>query len=445
MKNNIWLDILAVCPTEANKLLGKVESMYVDKYGIHSYRQSTYAIKVIVANLVYMLKHNYDKLYVSRDVNTYRKLLVNGSLVSNGVGRTTVTKILDLLEDEGLIQSVRGYKFVEEGNIVSSESGYITLTVRGADMILENVDMSVVKGKTRKNVLVLKDSKGKHQQFNQTPDVVDMVDTVSRYNDYMSHHTVMYHNTILNTSLARIFNRGDDTFKYGGRFYADGHNYQSLSGNERRTITINGEGVYELDFRSIHISIYCAREGLRLPEGYDVYSLYEESHYQIDEDKIEMITNTLNSVYNPYREFQKVVWLIMINCGSKDRTIPQNRRSAINAIKVKLDEDRNQPLLEQKFCGLESVDIEAVVDYITEKFHFLSDLLYSDAGVELMRDDSDIMEGILVSCMEKNIPVLAVHDSVVCPQSKLADVMQIMRYAYSKVVGSEDNCVITVK
>lgn len=445
MRDNVWIDILAVCPNEANKVLGKVESIYIERYGLPSYRQSTYAIKVIVANLVYMLKHSYNRLYVSRDVNTYRKVVVNGNLISNGIGITTVTKILDMLEDEGWIESTRGFRFVEDNGVVSNKSGYVVLTAKGVDMIIENTDMSLVKGKTRKNVLVLKDSKGKHQEFDDTPVVVGMVDTVTKYNDYLSHHTVMYHNTTLNTSLVRVFNRGDQTFKYGGRFYADGHNYQSLSGNERRTITINGEGVYELDFRSIHISIYCAREGLRLPEGYDVYSLYDESHYEIDADKVEMVTNTLNAVYNPYREFQKVVWLIMINCGSKDRTSAQNRRSAINAINAKLIEDREQPLLEQKFCGLSSVDVEAVVDFITEKFHFLSELLYSDAGIELMKDDSDIMEGILLSCMEKNIPVLAVHDSVVCPQSKLADVMQIMRLAYSSVVGSEDNCVITVK
>jgi hypothetical protein len=278
-----------------------------------------------------------------------------------------------------------------------------------------------------------------------------MINLVQDYNEFMSKQEVVDSDgDLLHTALARIFSRGDVTdpnkrFTYGGRFYAEGTSYQSMPQIERKRITINGEPVFELDFRCIHISMYCSLEAITLPEGYDVYSQYDVNNYTLNKEMLAMCAAWYKQDYNPYREFEKLAWLILINCGKKTKTKAQNRRLAIDTLTHKLKEDRELPQHLQKFIGLQTVNIEGVVSHIENNSPVAKELLYSDKGIELMKLDSDIMQQILTDCVKENIPVLCVHDSIIVPQSKVGKAMQIMKSAYEFVCGTDDNCVVTIK
>lgn len=456
MSKVVWMDRGILHTLEMDKLYAEVEQMYIATYGIPAYRQAKYVISCVVANLVYAVKHNCH-LYVSRDRNQYKAKVVNGKKINFGIGYVPVMKVLQMLDDYGMIKSTKGYVALEQDEdtklfeIFKRQNGFVEMTQIGEDFIMSNVNIKAVGHKPRTNVLVLKGEDKEELEYEDTPEAVKMIDLVNQYNAFMAKQEVLDEaGDQLLTALSRVFNRGDISdpdhmFCYGGRFYAEGTNYQQLPSFDRKRITINGESVYELDFRSIHISMYCSMEGITLPEGYDVYSQYDESHYILDADMVQMVTCLYKHDYNPYREFQKLAWLILINCGKRNKTRRQNRRLAIETLQHKLEEDRKLDEHLQKFTGIKQVDIEAVVNYIEDTFAMAKDLLYSDKGIELMKSDSDMMQQILSDCVAEGIPVLCVHDSVIVPQSGVGKVMEIMKAAYGFVCGSTDNCVIAIK
>lgn len=452
----VWLDRGILHSLPMDKLYAEIEQMYIVSYGIPAYKQAKYTISCVVGNVVYAYKHNCN-LFISRDPKTYTSRIVNGSKQHYGIGYRSVMNVVKMLEDYSIIKSTKGYVSLNKDEdtkkyeVSGHTAGYIELTEIGEDLIMANVDMGKVSNKPRANVLILKDTDKEEMEYEATPETERMLAVVNRYNEFMSEQEVVDEDgDRLHTALARVFSRGDladpqHLFTYGGRFYSEGTNYQQLPSYDRKRITINGENVYELDFRSIHISIFCTLESVTLPEGYDVYSQYNTSNYVLDDDLVQKVTCWYKQDYNPYREFQKLAWLILINCGKRNKTRGQNRRLAIETLQHKLKEDRELPEHTQRFTGIKTVDIEGVINHIEETFYFAKDLLYSDKGVELMRMDSDIMEQILIDCVEERIPVLCVHDSIIVPQSSVGKAMEIMKSAYGFVCGSTDNCVITVK
>ena len=445
----VWFDRTLVASREILPLVTLVEGEYIDMYGENSYLQNRQTIECFISNLVYVYKHS-EILGISRDRSWYTKEIVNGKKVSTGIGYESVMKLIYLCEWIGWIKSLKGFKNTDTG---SKQNGVILLEESFIELIEGCLYVDNIGSRPKKTVLVLTSKDNTHDNksliltFNMTKEKRIMKSMVERYNSYMLGQVVLdAKGTRLTTSLNRIFNRGDETFSKGGRFYATGNSYQVMPESERSKITINGEGVFELDYKSIHIAMWCAMNYITLPEGYDVYSLYNESHYELDDDKVSYFVNNIREDYNPLRNIQKRIWLIMINCGKEGRSRKQNRIEAIEAIKKALAEDENDetPIHLRKFYGVTVSSVEAVVDYIYESFTFLQDLLYSDMGIKLMKKDSDIMNLILNWCVDKDIPVLCVHDSVLCPQGKVGEVMSLMKQAYFDVCGTLDNCVITV-
>jgi hypothetical protein len=445
----VWFDRTLIASKAILPLVTLVEREYICLYGENSYRQNKQTIECFVSNLVYLYKHS-EVMNISRCSSWYTKLVVNGRTVSSGIGYASVMKMIYLCEDMGWINTVKGFKNIGTG---SKQDGVVMLEDSFIDLLETCIDMEAVGSRPKRTVLVLtkkdaEQNKALHINFKMTEEKRLMKSMVERYNEYMTGQIVLdSQGHRLTTSLNRIFNRGDETFSRGGRFYASGNSYQTMPECDRCKITINSEPVFELDFKSIHISMWCAMNYITLPEGYDVYSMYKDSHYIVDEDKVTYFVNNIKEDYNPLRNIQKQVWLIMINCGKEGRSRKQNRMEAIEAVKKALAEDESgeYALHLRKFYGVSIPDVGVVVDYIYESFPFLQDLLYSDMGIKLMKKDSDIMNLILNGCVDRDIPVLCVHDSVLCPQSKVGEVMSLMKFAYAEVCGTEDNCVITIK
>jgi len=444
----VWFDRTLVASKEILPLVTLTEREYIATYGESSYKQNKQTIECFVCNLVYLYKHS-EIMNISRCTAWYTKLVVNGKSVSTGIGYASVMKMIYLCEDLGWVTTVKGFKNIDTG---SKQNGTVMLEDTFIDLIDSHLDIDAIGSRPKKTVLVLtkkesNQTQALHINFKMTEEKRVMRSMVERYNEYMINQIVLdAKGQRLTTSLNRIFNRGDETFSKGGRFYASGNSYQVMPECDRAKITINGEPVFELDFKSVHIAIWCAMNYITLPEGYDVYAMYNTNHYEVDDEKVTYFVNNIKEDYNPLRNIQKQAWLIMINCGKEGQSRKQNRREAIEAIKKALREDDNsdQPLHLRKFYGVSIPSVEVVVDYIYESFPFLQDLLYSDMGIRLMKSDSDIMNLILTSCVDKDIPVLCVHDSVLCPQSKVGDVMSLMKQAYQSVCGTLDNCVITV-
>jgi hypothetical protein len=192
--------------------------------------------------------------------------------------------------------------------------------------------------------------------------------------------------------LRRVFSRA--SFDMGGRAYGP---WQALPSRARATMLVNGEPTLEPDFVALHPSIAYALRGVQFVG--DPY----ETEYP--------------------RDYGKAAFNIALNAKSY--------RSARAAIARDL--------------SLDMTTATKLLRAITSKHRAVSDLFFSDAGVRLMRIDSDIALNTVMSCQEKGIPVLPVHDSFITPACQADQTAEIMEACFSSRFPQSGTCRVRIK
>jgi hypothetical protein len=192
----------------------------------------------------------------------------------------------------------------------------------------------------------------------------------------------------------RVFGRGDEPFQHNGRSYGPVH--QNISKDLRKHIRINGEPTIELDFSAMHPRM------LYHLEGED----YPGNPYEACDGKY------MKGTY-------KAAFLVGINA--------KNKKEAMNATHQKMiDKKLPWPHKEKPLCY--------IMDKIYEVHETIAHKMCSEAGTRLMRLDSDIMNNILMSLMEKGICGLSVHDSVIVAERHQDTLYQVMMEEYKKIM-----------
>ena len=273
--------------------------------------------------------------------------------------------------------------------------------------------------------------KTKHPvEYDQTlPHVVEMVKVLRAYNDLLSRTHIHLANIdkpyitrvekktgkeinvqISNASktVRRVFSRGKwDCF---GRF--SGGFWQRVGDKEespyRRNIRINNETTVELDYSSLHPNILTVEAGLEPLE--DVYTI----GYQVDEqfDQLQQ------------RQIMKGLVLNLLNAKTS--------KLAYSAFRY------NKPE-KHPFKKTSNGRLEAFTTALTKKHPHLTDKIGNDEGIRLMFIDSQIMSVIIDKATTKDVPILTVHDSVICREKDEPYVRRLMREATKQVVGVELN------
>lgn len=196
---------------------------------------------------------------------------------------------------------------------------------------------------------------------------------------------------VLPCSMVRIFNR---TFKRGGRFYAQGGGWQSMAKEARKQITIGGEPVVEIDYKTLHPAILYAQTGAHLPED----------SYRIE---------------GWPRPLVKVALLILVNS--------KNMHEARFAIA------HHPEMAALAHCGTQEAFRAAseLMAAVKQMHHPIAWAFYSDKGAELMSLDSVLAETVMHLMMMAGIVVLPVHDSFLVQRSKADQLEEAMlRAAY---------------
>lgn len=194
---------------------------------------------------------------------------------------------------------------------------------------------------------------------------------------------------VLPCSMVRIFNR---TFQRGGRFYAQGGGWQSMSKEARKQITIGGEPVVEIDYKTLHPAILYAQTGAPLPED----------SYDID---------------GWPRDLVKVGLLILVNA----KTMQEARFAIAHHDAMK---STSVPGSQEAFRAADALmaEVKRVHRPIAWSFH-------SDKGAELMALDSQMAETVMHIMMMAGIMVLPVHDSFLVQKSKAGLLEEAMQRA----------------
>jgi len=204
----------------------------------------------------------------------------------------------------------------------------------------------------------------------------------------------------------RVFNK--ESFDQGGRFY--GAWWIGCPSIVRKYITINGQPTIELDYSGIHVHLLYALKGIN-------YADRDEDPYLLD-DGI------------PYRRLNKLILLTAFNA--------ENSYDTASAV---FDEIRKDGKL--KCYNLKSFDqIYAKLELFKEKHEPIADQIANGYGLKLQYYDSCIIEKLIKFFTKYGIPILTIHDSVVC-QAKYADLIKDkMWQLYSKTINEMLNCKI---
>ncbi|PAP97799.1 hypothetical protein CIT25_35010 [Mesorhizobium mediterraneum] len=183
------------------------------------------------------------------------------------------------------------------------------------------------------------------------------------------------------TRLYRVFN--DGRFDHGGRFY--GGWWQSIRKDYRRFITINGRPTVEVDFSSMQLAMLYAQVGRQL----------EGDAYVIDGFGPEV------------RPLVKTTTLKMINA-------PGGIRSPL------------------KSALPEGISWKGLQEAILARHKAIAEFFGSGEGIRLQRLDSDIAEEVIMTMMDKGIPVLPIHDSFIVAEGHAEELSATMVNAYQR-------------
>jgi hypothetical protein len=193
--------------------------------------------------------------------------------------------------------------------------------------------------------------------------------------------------------LHRIFSRG--SWSLHGRAYGW---FQSIPKTARLSLTINGEPVAEADYGSLHASILYNEAGI--PFVGDAYDIDGFNRAEI-----------------------KLGFNIAINA--------RNERAAISALANHLGEPR-------RHCA-------NVIAAIKHRHKPVERHFWSDAGVRLMRIDSELILSAVKAMNDMGDPALPIHDALIVPARYAEQAASAMFESFERIVGRANPCNIKIK
>jgi hypothetical protein len=259
-------------------------------------------------------------------------------------------------------------------------------------------------------IIRLKDSTGELVDYRDTRETRRMRRDLAQDNEYLAalridvpgterrgRHMVFNNNCFVmptpGNGLYRVFSR--ESFALHGRAYGW---WQNIPEAARAILTINGEPVVEADYKSLHPTILYNEAGIR----------FSGDPYDIDGFK---------------RSDIKLGFVIAINA--------KNPLAAIAALAKHLGTDRRHA--------------SNVIAAIKRRHKPIEKQFCSDAGVRLMRTDSELILTAMRAMNDNGEPALPVHDSLIVPARCEAQTTAKMIEIFEKIVGRVNPCRISIK
>jgi hypothetical protein len=194
-------------------------------------------------------------------------------------------------------------------------------------------------------------------------------------------------------ALRRIFNRSD--FALGGRAYGW---WQNIPKTVRGSLTIGGEPTAEVDYSAMHPAILYGRAGIKFTGDPDEISGF-------DRDEIKLGFN------------------IALNA--------KNRRAAVAALADHLGTGRTRAA--------------EIIGAIMERHQPIAPHFCSDAGVRLMRTDSEVILSATQAVNDAGAPALPIHDALIVPARSADLAAAKMSESFERIVGRVNPCSIKIK
>ncbi len=268
-------------------------------------------------------------------------------------------------------------------------------------------------------VIILKDDKSNQIEYDDTSETEQMREEVVAYNELIAASFIdipSLQDPVIEPEdpddsrlilidgdpprTRRIFSRND--WQLNGRFY--GGWWQRINSDWRNQIFINDSPTIEVDFQGLHINLIYAELGEELVgDPYDISPIKIPGYPPI------LIRNMIKR-------------LVLTAMNAKDKS------SAYRAFREGYPAgNAGKNMTNEK--------LEELLAAFLTRNPKVSDFLFSDKGIQLMRIDSDITAHIHRHFTEQGIPVLSVHDSYIIDCTRVAEMRAAMAKASEAVVG----------
>jgi hypothetical protein len=205
--------------------------------------------------------------------------------------------------------------------------------------------------------------------------------------------------------MDRIFNNGD--WQQGGRLYR-GFWLAMRKADRVGRILIDGSSVVELDFKGWHPAMLYARVGMTLDD--DPYLVPEAGGVTIPPTK--QNRDILKAVFNAALSASSVPNQYPSTVSPEDRIPDVKVSDLIKAFRLKHAE---------------------MLDRYREKFG--KDVFGTGVGLELQRQDSDLMLEVLFQLQRQGVVALPVHDSVIVPEGSKEVAKAVMVSRCQELLG----------
>lgn len=206
-------------------------------------------------------------------------------------------------------------------------------------------------------------------------------------------------------NVYRVFN--NRSFEQGGRFY--GAWWIGCPRVLRKYITINGDPTVELDYSGIHIQLLYAMKGIN-------YAKRREDPYALDDGV-------------PDRDLNKLILLTALNAETEN-----DARDAV------YDQLRKEGKLKDYDFKSKKLPITKKLALLRAKHPDIDDGIASGKGIELQYYDSCIIEKLISYGIKSKIPILTIHDSVICQAQHAERIQDKMWEFYADLLRAEFNC-----
>jgi hypothetical protein len=279
-----------------------------------------------------------------------------------------------------------------------------------------------------KNVLPIPERKQTRLKYNK------LEQATKEHNEVWLSHSATLDNAYLVPFSVRKFN---NSLEHGGRFYND---IQRLPSKERAKIKIDSIATVELDYKSQHLAILYAWEGLELKgdpylvEGYERDTIKAITLRAVNIESLSSLKSAITLSANPINK-------IKYKAYKQTRLIHDLRRA-----KGLKSEAPPKPKWVKSF--IENIPSETNAENLLRAFSERHSAIYKHIGsecigVRLQAIDSEIMALVLDTLTADNTPALPIHDSILIRQTDKAKARLVMQTAFKEVTGQ--HCIIDQK
>ena len=412
---------------EVNAFVNRIYEEYIHQSGTNTNIRKKH-LKVVLLDLYVAWSDDLDlNIAVHMSPNAYS----DGTVSSKGKSRYNALHIKVSTIDVVHLLHITGLIGLKEGWQDPDGKSYLTRIWAAEPLIQMFMDAAFgyfdVGYPENKATVILRDEDKKDIEYEDTFETRRMHDLLLRYNRLLertfidipsldqprielgdkenrrrNNKPVCVNITHHGKFVRRIFNNG--TFEDGGRFY--GGWWQRIDGSYRKDIRMNNVPTVEIDYSSLHVILAYSEVGI------DYWQITSADPYDLP----------VRGVNDPdhCRQITKLLFLLGFNA--------RDEQSLFKAFRNELD------YTVYPYSFPDDV-LSELLDGIKDRHPKISHLICSGAGMRLMSLDSQMCEYVIEKFVERDTPILTVHDSFIVPFGTERELDRVMKEAFKRVTN----------